>query len=574
MAQSRSVIARAGRTQPPSTATHRTVSPGTSIAARFVIAAAASAAVDLLWWLRQPRQLIRPDRHRRPSHLGQLRLTCRRSSRTAWLRTRSRPGFCSGTACSPGGVRYERPAGTRRPRTTASMLDFPAVEPAAASVAGRSAVARGPACPASGHGRRRRGQRRHGQRGPERSLPSGLLCGLALPRWSSLCSRPCSRLCSPGAARAPAGPRGSGWRSAIPSPSTASPGRWPRPVASGTSRATASCSCAPRNAVHQWPRRPGWLAALAMLVIADLGRGADCASGRPPVWVEKPAARRRRRLGGRVFLITSRMPGQLGKFHGFDDAQSLVGANLLGEGLLPLARHDVHPRACGRTRCRARSDSASSATHAGAASRVPRCGSSRSAGSSSTCSPSGSHARNRWFLIGMALLLLPGMRVFTRRAVHLRPADLSCCSVRRCAAAASAGARRSWPRLFGQAVLVPETLFLAGPALLAVAAADLTHPDPGQPDRAGVAQIVLVCRGRCRPARRLVRLSRREPRAGRLDRLLQDLRAWARRRGRRIPRSDISPWGWAAFATCIALVLATFWSVVARVRGGRPWSTS
>ena len=75
------------------------------------------------------------------------------------------------------------------------------------------------------------------------------------------------------------------------------------------------------------------LAGLGMLVIAAWGvlrlRG-----GRIPAAVE-------RRLlsvvvgAASVFLITSRLPGELGRFVGFDDAMNLVGARLLSKGYFP-----------------------------------------------------------------------------------------------------------------------------------------------------------------------------------------------------------------------------------------------
>ena len=87
------------------------------------------------------------------------------------------------------------------------------------------------------------------------------------------------------------------------------------------------------NSVHPWPWLPGWLAALGMLAAAAWGV-MRLRHGPTPVAVEK-------RLlavvvgAVAVFLITSRMPGQLGRFQGFDDAQNLVGANLLGKGYFP-----------------------------------------------------------------------------------------------------------------------------------------------------------------------------------------------------------------------------------------------
>ena len=143
------------------------------------------------------------------------------------------------------------------------------------------------------------------------------------------------------------------------------------------------------NTVHQWPWLPGWLAALAMLVIAAWAV-LRLRSGRPPVWVEN---RLLAVVVGSValFLITSRMPGQLGKFQGFDDAQNLVGANLLGKGYFPwrdmmfihglwadVLQSTIGFSVFGDTRW---------GGFAGASMLLVPL-----AGSSSTCSPSGSHA--------------------------------------------------------------------------------------------------------------------------------------------------------------------------------------
>ena len=225
------------------------------------------------------------------------------------------------------------------------------------------------------------------------------------------------------------------------------------------------------HSVDRWPWLPGWLAVLGALAAASWGV-LRLRSGRSPVAVEK-------RLlaivvgAAAVFLIVSRMPGQLGRFQGFDDAQSLVGANLLGKGYFPwrdqLFIHGLWM------------DSLQSAVGFGVFGDT-RWGSA--AGGMVLIVPlcwviiylfaAWFSRGNRWFLTGIALLLLAGVPYLLASRFIFVPVTLVLLGemLRRrsfgwCAAFMAV--------LFVQAVLVPETLLLALPALLVVIAADLTH---------------------------------------------------------------------------------------------------
>ena len=125
--------------------------------------------------------------------------------------------------------------------------------------------------------------------------------------------------------------------------------------------------------------------------------------------------------------------------------------------------------------------------------------------------------------------------------------------------------------LFSETVLVPETLFLAGPALVVIVAADFTHRTPGgriwsalQRSYWCAAVGVVLLAAWCT-----------------FLAVNHSLGAWIDYFKVFVPGHDaegaLPPWAaprliWGELGLSIALVLITFWSVVARVRGGRPWS--
>lgn len=534
--------------------------------ARFTVAVAASeTAVMLWWWLDQPRQLTGPiDIVGYPTFANFDYI----------------PSFVAYrlvTYVFPAGVLivysllawrgpWRRPARARRQRAAAAMLDLPAAEPVAVPVAGRALAGAGAALavvarlllPAmvvvvavSG--------RSISQRQGITTL--GLSCGLAY------------------LAGVPVLAAAIAWLRAHSSQLRWVQVRSAVAAVNGIAGAMVSVSglwfvsqhsvvvVLSDHRVHHWPWLPSWLAGLCVVVIAAWGV-LRLRSGQAPAAVEK-------RLlavvvgAAAVFLITSRIPGQLGRFQGFDDALSLVGANLLSKGYFPwrdlmfihglwadALRSTIGFSVFGNTRW---------GSEAGDAVLFrPLCWAiiymfavwfSRS---------------NGWFLIGIVALLLPGIPFSPDLRSILVPVILILLGemLRRrsfgwCAAFTVAA--------FSQVILVPETLFLALPALLTVVAADLTHRTPGS---------------RIWPA---LRRSRRCAAVGVAATAAwcvflaanHSLGAWIEYFKIFVPghsaEGAIPPWDvrvhdWIRFGLGIALVLVTFWSVVARVRGGRPWS--
>src|SRR5258708_33687314 len=125
--------------------------------------------------------------------------------------------------------------------------------------------------------------------------------------------------------------------------------------------------------------------------------------------------------------------------------------------------------------------------------------------------------------------------------------------------------------LFSQAILVPETLFLVIPALLVVAAADLTHRAPG-------SGIWPALRKSCWCAAVGVGLSliwcAFLAVTHALGHWIDYFKVFVTGRSAEgaVPPRSILPRYWIEFGLCIALVLVTFWAAAARVRGGRSWS--
>jgi hypothetical protein len=227
------------------------------------------------------------------------------------------------------------------------------------------------------------------------------------------------------------------------------------------------------HAAHRWPWLPWWLALCGVLAI--LGWAAwRLRAGVNPVRVE---GRLLTVVVGAVlvFLTFSALPGQLSGFQGFDDAQSLVGANLLAHGLFPwrdqLFIHGLYVDVL--------------QGNIGFA----LFGDTRWAGVAVlnvVLSPlswvvlylfvAWLSRRNKWFLVGFVVLMLAGLLDAPDGRFILVPAVLVLLgeTLRR--------QRLTWcitltSVLFIQAVLVPETAFLVIPALLTVLAADLVHRD-------------------------------------------------------------------------------------------------
>jgi hypothetical protein len=524
------------------------------MAARFLIAAAASATVDVLWWLRGPRQLTGPI-----DVVGY----------PIWANYDYVPSFLAYRLivyAFPAGVLLvysllawrgplRRPPGCRRRRTDARMLDIPADEPAvgpALAVAARLLLPAGVIAVAASTGAAHRHQP---------ITTAGLLAGLAYVAGVLVLAALLGR------GRARSGPL-----------------RWVQvrpeiPAVNGIAGAVACVaalwyvsqhSVVVVRSTHQiqhWPWLPGWLAALGVLAIAAWA-AARLRGGRPALAVE---SRLLAVVVGAVavFLITWQMRGQLGRFYGFDDAQSLVGANLLSKGYFPwrdqMFIHGLWPDALQSTvGFTVFGDTRWGSVVGGTVLLIPACWVilylfavwfSR---------------RNRWFLAALALPLLAGVLdppnvrfIFVPVVLVLLGETLARRSPGWCVAFMAA--------VVGQAILVPETVFLALPALAAVAAADLTHRAPGtklwpalrRTYWCAAAGLVLV-------AAWCVFLAANHA-----------LGAWIEyfkvvgpshdAEGAKPPVS-LHAQDWAEFGLGIALVLITFWAVVARVRAGRSWS--
>ena len=536
--------------------------PWGRIATRFLLAVAVSATADMLWWLHQPRQLTGPI-----DVVGY----------PIWANYDYIPSFTAYrliTYAFPVGVLVmyvllawrgplRRPAGARRRRTDERMLAMPADEPATGPVDGPvlAAAARlllpaGIVAVAASTG-----SAHH-----QRISTAGLACALAylaavLGLAAAIAWRP-GRSGATGAA----GPlRWTQLRSAIP-------------AVNGVAGAIASVaalwyvsqhSVVVVRSIHRvqhWPWLPGWLAALGVLAIAAWA-AVRLRGGRPAPAVE---TRLLAVVAGSVavFLITWQMRGQLGRFYGFDDAQSLVGANLLGRGYFPwrdqMFIHGLWPDVLQSTLSfSVFGDSRWGGVVGGTVLLIPACWVilylfavwfSR---------------RNRWFLAALALPLLAGIVdppsvrfIFVPVALVLLGEVLVRRSFGWCAAFMAA--------LVGQAVLVPETVFLALPALLVVVAADLTHRAPGTKLWAALrATAWCAAAGAALLAAWCAFLAANHA-----------LGAWIEyfkvvgpsHDAEGAIRPHFSRQYWAEFGLGIALVLITFWAAVARVRGGRSWS--
>ena len=538
------------------------------IAVRFLVAVAASAAADLLWWLHEPRQLTAPiDTVGYPTFAN-------------WDYIPSFLGYRLVIYAFPVGVLavysllawrgpLRRPARARRPRATAQMLDLPPAEPVAELGAEPGAGRGWMTSQALGMAARlllpalvvvvaasARSTSDH-----QKITHHGLLPGLAYLVGVLVLAVAIARLRT-----RPSPLRWAQVRSAIA-------------AVNGIGGAMASVFglwfvsrhsvvvVLNDNSAHHWPWLPAWLAGLGMLIIAAWGL-LRLRSGRPPAAVEK---RLLAVVGGAaaIFLVTSRIPGQLGAFQGYDDAMDLVGAHLLSQGYFPwrdiMLIHGPWTDAL-------------RATIAFSVFGNTRWGGD--AGGTVLLGPlcwvvvylfaTWFSRRNRWFLVGLVLLVLSGIPDSYDGRFILAPVILVLLG--------EVLRRRSlgWCAAFmvvlvSQAILVPETLFLAIPALLVIVAADLTHRPPGT---------------------RIWAALRRSEQCAAVGAVLtvawcaylaanHSLGAWIEYfkifgpghnvEGAHGPR-NISPRDWIEFWLAIALILVTFWSAVARVRGGRSWS--
>ena len=239
---------------------------------------------------------------------------------------------------------------------------------------------------------------------------------------------------------------------------------------------------------HWWPWLPWWLALFGVLVIIGWAV-LRLRAGVKPVNVE---GRLLTVVVGAVFVFvaTSFMPGQLGAFQGFDDAQYLAGANLLNEGLFPwrdlLFIHGLYVDVFrGSIGFALFGDSRWGAYAGGIVVLRPV------AWVLLYLFVAWLSRRNTWFLGGFVVLMLAGTLDQLDGRFILVPAVLVLLgeTLRRrrliwCVALISV--------LFIQAVLIPETAFLVIPALLTVLAADLVHRD-----RAGGLWPALKCSRWC-----------------------------------------------------------------------------
>jgi hypothetical protein len=545
------------------------------IVARFVVAVGISATADVLWWLHQPRQLAKPvsvvgypafaNFDYIPSYLA-YRLLIYAFPIGALL------VYILLAWRGP----LKRPAGARRRRATAALqnmaaadLDLQATEPA----------------------------ERAGPAGPRSTM--SLLVRLLLPALVVVFSVTAgSSTYGFGISAAglfsgigyllvvlivAAGISWAGTRPVAP--------QWPQvrsalPAVNGIVGAIAAVAglwfvslhtvvvVRTDHHVQHWPWLPGWLAIAGIIAIAAWGllrlrrgRAAAAVEQRLLAVVVGSVA---------VFLVSSRLPGQLGWFEGFDDSQNLVGAHLLSQGYFPWRDfqfiHGFWP------------DMLQSMLGF-AIFGSTRWGSV--AGTTVLLVPLvwiGLYLfavwfsrANRWFLAWVVVLVLSGL-LGMQNALFTFP-DTRFVAVPVILVLLGETLRRRSPgwcaalmlAVFVQAISVPETLFLALPVLLVVVAADLTHRPAG---------------GRIWPA------LRRSSWCAAVGVVLvgawcaflavnHALGAWIQYFALVAPghtaEGAIPPTGnppkieWA-FALCLVLVLLTVWSVTAQVRGGRQLS--
>lgn len=316
-----------------------------------------------------------------------------------------------------------------------------------------------------------------------------------------------------------------------------------------------------------WPWLPWWLALFGVLAII----GWACWRRRAGVNPVQTEGRLLTVVVGSVlvFLTFSVLPGQLGAFAGFDDAQDLAGANLLNHGLFPwrdllfihglyvdVFRGNIGFALFGDTRW------------------------GGYAGQSVVLGPMAwvllylfvawLSRRNTWFLGGFVVLMLAGLLEPLDARFILVPAVLVLLgeTLRRrlliwCVALISV--------LFIQAVLIPETTFLVIPALITVLAADLVHRD-----RAGGLWQALQCSRWCAQTGVVLLvawcgyLAANHALRPFLDYYL--IFGSGHNAAGVVSPNHIQPHHFLEFGLSIVLVLLTFWSTASRFRVRRAWT--
>lgn len=571
MAQRSSVVPATPSDTPPDGGAYR--EPRQRIVARFLIAVSVSAVADVLWWLHEPRQLSKPinvvgyptfaNFDYIPSFLA-YRLLIYAFPVGALL------VYCLLAWRGP----LRRPKGARRLRPTAQLEDMPAAE------AGLAAELTNQAGP------------RQTVSLLVRLLPPALVVELAATAGSSNPGIGISDLglaCCVGYVVAVlVVAAGIGWVRTRPRAP-----QWPQvwseiPAVNGIAGAATAVvglwfvsqhtvvAVRSDHHVQHWPWLPGWLALVGIIVIGAWGLWR-LHGGRAAVAVEQ-------RLlavvvgSAAVFLVSSWLPGQIGWFEGFDDSQNLVGAHLLSKGEFPwrdfVVFHGLWLDALqslvgfglfGSTRW----GSAAIATVV----VVPlvwiglylfAVWFSRS---------------NRWLLACVVVLVLSGLLNMQSAVLTSSFPDTRFVAAPLLLVLLGETLRRrslGWCAalmivMFIEAVLVPETMFLALPVLLVVVAADLTNRPAGGPVWPSLRRSSW-----CAAVGAVL--------AGTWCLFLavnHALTGWIQYFGLvalgHTAEGDIPPVGipakvWWSFALCILLVLLTFWSVAARVRGGRQLS--
>lgn len=573
MAQRSSVVPATPSDTPPDGGAYR--EPRQRIVARFLVAVGASAVADVLWWLHEPRQLSKPisvvgnpafaNFDYIPSFLA-YRLVIYAFPVGALL------VYCLLAWRGP----LRRPKAARRRRRTEQLQDMPAAD---ADLATDQASRTGS--------------------GPTLSLLVRLLLPAIVVELAATAGT-----INPGIGLSDLGlacfigyliavfvvAAGLSWVRTRPRAP-----QWPHvmselPAVNGIGGAVVAIAglwfvsrhtvvvVGSGQRVQHWPWLPGWVALAGIIVIAAWGllrlrggRAAAAVEQRLLAVVVGSAA---------VFLISSRLPSQLGGFIGFDDAQNLVGAHLLSEGQFPFRDFMIFHGLWTDSLQSLIGFAVFGSTRWGSVASisvllVPLVWIGLYLFAVWFC------RSNRWFLACVVVLVLTGLLNMQTDVGH----DLGVLPDTRFFAAplilvllGETLRRRSlgWCTAlmivtFVEAVLIPETMFLALPVLLVVVAADLTHRPAGSRvwpalrrstwcAAVGVVLVAAWC--------------------GFLA-ANHALTGWIQYFALVVPAHEaegaIPPTGDPAlvlgsFALCILLVVLTFWSVVARVRGGRQLS--
>jgi hypothetical protein len=270
-----------------------------------------------------------------------------------------------------------------------------------------------------------------------------------------------------------------------------------------------------------------------------------------------------------VFIAISTIPGALGRFVGFDDAQSLTGGWLLSRGLFPwrdmLFIHGLYPDVL----------TGSISAHLFGETRW-----AGTAGITAVLNPLAwvllyllavwTCRRNTWLPILAVLVVLSGITLGVQQRFILVPIALVLFgetvrrqSARWCAVLALL--------LFALEILVPETLFVSIPILLALAAADFTHRNPGRPLRAAFRRTYWVLgTGLALAAVWAAFLAANDSLGSFIQYYL--IFGPGHNASGVIPPIQIKQSGWNYFGLGIALVLVTYAVVTYRLRTRKDWA--